>query len=42
MTRAPKLRKEDGLIDWSRARPGHSQPRTRHAALADRLDEVGV
>ena len=27
VTKAPKLRKEDGLVDWSTAGPGHSQPR---------------
>ena len=41
MTKAPKLRKEDGLIDWTMSGPGHPQPRPRHAALADRLHQLG-
>ena len=42
VTKAPKLRKEDGLIDWSKPAPRDPQPRPRHAALAGRLDHLGL
>ena len=42
VTKAPKLRKEDGLIDWSLPAQAIHNLVLRDAALADRLDELGV
>ena len=39
-TLAPLLKKEDGAIDWTRDGAGHTQSRTRTAALAGRADQL--